>query len=42
MAWNNLIQQLQKSIINPVVKLAWELGSPPPGDALLLDLGYGM
>ncbi len=27
---NRLIQPLQKSVINPVVKVAWKLGLPPP------------
>jgi deazaflavin-dependent oxidoreductase (nitroreductase family) len=36
---NRLIQPLQKSIVNPVVKLAWGLGLPPPGDALLETIG---
>jgi deazaflavin-dependent oxidoreductase (nitroreductase family) len=36
---NRLIQPLQKPIVNPVVKLAWGLGLPPPGDALLETIG---
>ena len=43
MSWlqtrNRVIQPVQKSIINPVVKLAWGLGLPPPGDALLETIG---
>jgi len=39
MNWNRQIQQLQKSIINPVIKLAWGLGLPPPEDALLETIG---
>jgi deazaflavin-dependent oxidoreductase (nitroreductase family) len=36
---NRLVQPLQKSIINRVVKLAWGLGLPPPGDALFETIG---
>jgi deazaflavin-dependent oxidoreductase (nitroreductase family) len=36
---NRLIQPLQKSVINPIVKLSWGLGLPPPGDALLETIG---
>jgi deazaflavin-dependent oxidoreductase (nitroreductase family) len=36
---NRLIQPLQKSIINPVVTLAWGVGLPPPGDAPLETIG---
>ena len=43
MSWlqtrNRLIQPVQKSLINPVVKLAWRLGLGPPGDALLETTG---
>lgn len=43
MAWlqtrNRIIQPVQKSLINPVVTLAWRLGLPPPGDALLETVG---
>ena len=31
--------RLQKSVINPVDKLAFALGIPPPGDALLETIG---
>lgn len=30
---------LQQRVINPIVRLAWELGIPPPGDALLETTG---
>jgi deazaflavin-dependent oxidoreductase (nitroreductase family) len=30
---------LQQSVINPVVRLAWDLGIPIPGDALLETTG---
>ena len=30
---------LQKHVVNPVVRLAWALGLPPPGDALLETTG---
>ncbi len=30
---------LQQSVINPVVGLAWQLGIPVPGDALLETIG---
>jgi deazaflavin-dependent oxidoreductase (nitroreductase family) len=30
---------LQQSVINPVVRLAWTLGIPIPGDALLETIG---
>jgi hypothetical protein len=31
--------RLQQSVINPVVRLAWNLGIPIPGDALLETTG---
>jgi deazaflavin-dependent oxidoreductase (nitroreductase family) len=31
--------RLQQSVINPVVRLAWDLGIPIPGDALLETTG---
>jgi deazaflavin-dependent oxidoreductase (nitroreductase family) len=31
--------RLQQSVINPVVRLAWDLGLPIPGDALLETTG---
>jgi deazaflavin-dependent oxidoreductase (nitroreductase family) len=43
MSWlhttNRLVQPLQKSVINPIVKVASGLGLPPPGDALLETIG---
>jgi deazaflavin-dependent oxidoreductase (nitroreductase family) len=30
---------VQKHLVNPVVRLAWALGIPPPGDALLETTG---
>ena len=30
---------LQTRVVNPLVKLAWRLGLPPPGDALLETTG---
>jgi deazaflavin-dependent oxidoreductase (nitroreductase family) len=30
---------LQERLVNPVVKVAWRLGIPPPGDALLETIG---
>jgi deazaflavin-dependent oxidoreductase (nitroreductase family) len=30
---------LQARVVNPLVKLAWSLGIPPPGDALLETTG---
>jgi deazaflavin-dependent oxidoreductase (nitroreductase family) len=38
-AKDRVIHPLQKRVINPVVKLAWALGIPPPGDALLETTG---
>jgi deazaflavin-dependent oxidoreductase (nitroreductase family) len=34
-----VIYPLQKRVLNPVVMLAWQLGIPPPGDALLETTG---
>jgi deazaflavin-dependent oxidoreductase (nitroreductase family) len=34
-----VLHPLQKSVVNPVVKLAWRLGIAPPGDALLETTG---
>jgi deazaflavin-dependent oxidoreductase (nitroreductase family) len=34
-----VLRQLQQSVINPVVRLAWRLGIPIPGDALLETIG---
>lgn len=30
---------LQHRVVNPIVKVAWKLGIPPPGDALLETTG---
>jgi deazaflavin-dependent oxidoreductase (nitroreductase family) len=38
-AKDRLIGRLQKSVINPLDKLAFGLGVPPPGDALLETTG---
>ena len=34
-----VLGRLQQSVINPVVGLAWDLGIPIPGDALLETIG---
>ena len=34
-ASHRVLGRLQQSVINPVVRLAWNLGIPIPGDALL-------
>ncbi len=34
-----VVDPLQKSVLNPLVRLAFELGIPPPGDALLETIG---
>lgn len=36
---HRVLGRLQQSVINPVVRLAWELGIPIPGDALLETIG---
>jgi deazaflavin-dependent oxidoreductase (nitroreductase family) len=38
-ARNRLLHPLQEQVINPIVKLAWDLGIPIPGDALLETTG---
>ena len=38
-AKGRVIYPLQKHVLNPVVLLAWQLGIPPPGDALLETTG---
>ena len=38
-AGHRVLGRLQQSVINPVVKLAWNLGIPIPGDALLETTG---
>jgi deazaflavin-dependent oxidoreductase (nitroreductase family) len=36
---NGVIDRLQKSVINPLDKLAFALLTPPPGDALIETIG---
>jgi deazaflavin-dependent oxidoreductase (nitroreductase family) len=36
---DRLTHSLQRSLVNPVVKVAWRLGLGPPGDALLETTG---
>ena len=38
-AAQSVLARLQQSVINPVVRLAWDLGLPIPGDALLETTG---
>jgi deazaflavin-dependent oxidoreductase (nitroreductase family) len=38
-AAQSVLGRLQQSVINPVVRLAWDLGVPIPGDALLETTG---
>jgi deazaflavin-dependent oxidoreductase (nitroreductase family) len=38
-AARNALGRLQHSVINPVVRLAWDLGLPIPGDGLLETTG---
>lgn len=38
-ASHRVLGRLQQSVINPVVRLAWDLGIPIPGDALLETTG---
>jgi deazaflavin-dependent oxidoreductase (nitroreductase family) len=38
-AAQSVLGRLQQSVINPVVRLAWDLGFPIPGDALLETTG---
>jgi deazaflavin-dependent oxidoreductase (nitroreductase family) len=38
-AKDRVVYRLQKRLVNPVVLLAWRLGIPPPGDALLETTG---
>jgi deazaflavin-dependent oxidoreductase (nitroreductase family) len=38
-AARGVLGRLQQSVINPVVRLAWDLGLPIPGDALLETTG---
>jgi hypothetical protein len=34
-ASHRVLGRLQQSVVNPVIRLAWNLGIPIPGDALL-------
>ena len=38
-AKDRVVYPLEKHVVNPVVMLAWGLGVPPPGDALLETTG---
>lgn len=38
-AKDRIIYPLEKRVVNPIVMLAWDLGLPPPGDALLETTG---
>src|SRR5262245_52099053 len=38
-AKGRVVYPLEKRVVNPVVMLAWRLGIPPPGDALLETTG---
>ena len=38
-ASHRVLDRLQQSVINPVVRLAWDLRIPIPGDALLETTG---
>ena len=38
-AAQSVLGRLQQSVINPVVRLAWDLGIPIPGDGLLETTG---
>ena len=38
-AKDRVVYPLEKRVVNPVVMLAWGLGIPPPGDALLETTG---
>jgi deazaflavin-dependent oxidoreductase (nitroreductase family) len=37
--WRRLLHPVQKSVVNPLVRLAFRLGIPDPGDALLETTG---
>jgi hypothetical protein len=39
-ASHRVLGRLQQSVINPIVRLAWELEIPIPGDALLETAGW--
>jgi deazaflavin-dependent oxidoreductase (nitroreductase family) len=36
---NRVLHRVQQRVVNPVVKLGWDLGIPIPGDALLETTG---
>ena len=38
-AKERIIYPLEKHVVNPIVLLAWDVGLPPPGDALLETTG---
>ena len=38
-AKDRIVYPLEKWVINPLVMIAWRLGIPPPGDALLETVG---
>jgi hypothetical protein len=38
-ASHRVLGRLQQSVVNPAVRLAWDLGIPIPGDALLETTG---
>jgi deazaflavin-dependent oxidoreductase (nitroreductase family) len=38
-AWHRILQPLQQRLVNPIVRLAWDLNIPIPGDALLETTG---
>ena len=38
-AKDRIIYPLEKRVVNPIVLLAWDLGFPTPGDALLETTG---
>jgi deazaflavin-dependent oxidoreductase (nitroreductase family) len=38
-AKDRVVYPFQKHVVNPIVMLAWDLGIPPPGDALLETTG---
>ena len=38
-AARSVLSRMQQAVINPVVRLAWDLGLPIPGDALLATIG---
>ena len=38
-AKDRIIYPLEKRVVNPIVLLAWDVGLPPPGDALLETTG---